>query len=57
MVIIDGVHKKLTTLVTGQAMLTGDALCHAENRFQTFIQRTNRNVLSTYEVIVVEEEC
>lgn len=55
--IIDGIHKKITALVQHHVDLTGDALFHAEDNFQAYIQRVSRNVIATYGTIVTKEEC
>lgn len=57
MAIIDGLSKKLTALIQNHVQLTGDYLCYAEDEFQTFIQRSSRNVKSLLSTVVAKEEC
>lgn len=57
MTIIDGLHKKLTSLLQHHVTLTDDALCSAEDAFQSFVQRASRNVIVIYGTVVAKEEC
>lgn len=55
--IIDSLHKKLTVLVQHHVSLKSDELCHAEDGFQSYIQRISRNIITSYGTVVIKEEC
>lgn len=57
MTIIDGLSKKLTALIQNHVQLSGEFLCYAEDEFQSYIQRSTRNVKSLYSTVVAKEEC